>query len=83
MNAGVATGASGPDVNSSQGTPRRILTHYWQKPVPSNQYDWCATLDNYDVDCDENGYFSRCPIGYGSSEQQAIDNLQEQLDDGT
>lgn len=60
---------------------RRIVTHYWQKPVPSNQFDWCATLDNYDVDCDERGFFSHCPIGYGATESEAIENLVEQLEE--
>lgn len=53
-------------------TPRRIVTHYWEKPIPTNQYDWCAT---------EDGYEPGAPIAYGATEQEAIDNLVEQLDE--
>jgi hypothetical protein len=52
---------------------RRIVTHYWQKPVPSNEFDWQAI--------DDNTYEPGCPIGYGATEQAAIDNLMEQLDE--
>lgn len=69
---------SGPEATSSQGT-HRILTHFDSKPIPDRRWDWCATLDNYDVDCDERGYFSHCPIGYGATEKEAIDELLEQL----
>jgi hypothetical protein len=47
--------------------------------------DWMATTDNYDCDCDcdcdQNGYFSRDPVGYGKTEQEAIANLKEQLEE--
>jgi len=58
----------------------KIVTHYDPKPIPSRRFDWSAVDDDtYDVDCDENGYFSRCPIGYGSTEQEAIDDLMDQF----
>lgn len=30
---------------------------YDQPPIPSRAYDWCATSPEYDVDCDEGGFF--------------------------
>ncbi|ABD27453.1 hypothetical protein Saro_3018 [Novosphingobium aromaticivorans DSM 12444] len=28
-------------------------------PIPTRAFDWCATSPDYDVDCDQDGYF-RC-----------------------
>jgi hypothetical protein len=42
--------------------------------------DWSAVYDNYDVDCDGDGYFSSCPVGRGATEQEAIDDLLEQIE---
>jgi hypothetical protein len=50
----------------------KIITHYWAKPIPPRNYDWSATLDNYE----END-----PVGHGATEAEAIADLQEQLDD--
>lgn len=35
--------------------------------------------DTYDCDCDQDGFFSRSPIGYGKTEQEAIDDLLDQI----
>ena len=35
--------------------------------------------DTYDVDCDQDGYFSRSPVGYGKTEAEAIQDLMEQI----
>jgi len=51
---------------------RPICTDFWEKPVPSTAYDWSAVLD---------GYEGGDPIGYGSSEQAAIEDLKAQLDE--
>ena len=51
---------------------RRIVTDYWEKPIPSTAFDWCAV---------EDGYEPGCPQGFGATEQAAIDNLVEQLDE--
>jgi hypothetical protein len=59
----------------------KIETHYWRKPIPTRNMDWQAVTDNYDCDCDQDGYFSRDPVGYGATEAQAIADLQEQLED--
>lgn len=45
---------------------RKIITDYWPKPIPPRQFDWSATFD---------GYEPGGPIGYGRSEQEAIDDL--------
>lgn len=38
--------------------------------------NWVAIdANDYDVDCDHNGYFSNSPAGYGKTEQEAIDEL--------
>lgn len=44
----------------------KIKTHYWPKPIPIRQFDWTAIGDDY-----EGGD----PIGYGPTEQDAIDDL--------
>jgi hypothetical protein len=39
--------------------------------------------DTYDVDCDQDGFFSTSHVGYGKTEQEAIDDLLElDEDDG-
>ena len=41
---------------------------------------WVAIdADDYDVDCDERGYFSNSPAGYGKTEQEAIDELLAEI----
>lgn len=43
-------------------------------PIPSREFDWCATDDDrYDGD--------GSPIGYGETEDAAIADLLEQLED--
>lgn len=43
--------------------------------------EWTAIdADTYDVDCDQDGFFSTSPVGYGKTKQQAIDDLLEQID---
>jgi len=48
----------------------KIQTSYWRKPIPTDKYDWEAVDDNY-----EPGE----PIGRGATEQEAIDDLLEQI----
>jgi hypothetical protein len=44
--------------------------------------DWSAIDDDtYDVDCDGDGYFSSCPVGRGATEQAAIADLLEQIEE--
>ena len=51
-----------------------IKTEYWPKPIPLRQFDWTAVdAETYDG--------PGCPIGTGQTEQEAIDDLLEQLAD--
>lgn len=52
----------------------RINTNYVYPPIPMRTCDWSAVDDNYDGAPD-----SHCPIGWGATEQEAVDNLMEQL----
>ena len=45
---------------------RKIITDHWAKPIPLRQFEWSATFADY-----EGGG----PIGYGTTEQAAIDDL--------
>lgn len=49
----------------------KIITHFVYPPIPIRNYDWSATLD---------GYEGGDPIGYGKTEQEAIDDLKELLE---
>jgi hypothetical protein len=52
----------------------RILTYYDPPPIPLRQFDWCAVDDStYDG--------PGCPVGYGATEQEAIDDLMLQIED--
>ncbi len=45
-------------------------------PIPDRRFDWRAVTDNYDGAPD-----SHCPVGYGRTEQEAIDDLKQQLEE--
>lgn len=47
---------------------RKILTSYECPPIPVREYDWSAAREDWDLDE---------PIGYGRTEQEAIDDLLE------
>lgn len=51
-----------------------IRTDYDPKPIPDRRFDWSAVTDDYGGEESE-------PIGYGATEQAAILDLQEQLDE--
>jgi hypothetical protein len=52
----------------------KIRTHYDPAPIPLRQFDWCAVDDStYDG--------PGCPVGYGATEQEAIDDLMMQVED--
>lgn len=56
----------------------KIETSFVYPPIPIRQFDWSAIdADTYDGADDSN-----CPIGYGATEQEAIDNLLDQMNDG-
>lgn len=56
----------------------KIKTSYDYPPIPVRDCDWHAVTDNYDGadDCND-------PIGYGATEQAAIDDLIQQLEDAS
>lgn len=57
-----------------------IKTEYWAKPIPSRNCDWSAIdEDTYDAEY-EDGRWRGGPVGYGATEQEAIDSLKEMLD---
>lgn len=50
----------------------RIITDHWRKPIPTDKFDWQAMRD---------GYEPGDPVGVGSTEQAAIDDLTAQEDE--
>ena len=64
------------------GQPPRtytVSTEYWPKPDPCRDFDWSAIDDNtYDGAPDSS---TRNQIGYGRTEQDAIDDLIAQLEE--
>ncbi len=61
----------------------KVQTTFEYPPIPVRCMDWSAVdYDTYDYDCDQDGFFSTCPIGHGATEQEAIADLIEQLEDG-
>ena len=62
----------------------KVRTNFDYPPIPVRDMDWSAVDDDtYDCDCDEDGFFSTCPIGRGATEQEAIDDLLEQIEERT
>lgn len=60
----------------------KISTHFEYPPIPIRSFDWSAIdADTYDADCDQAGFFSTCPVGYGATEQEAIEDLLSQIED--
>lgn len=61
---------------------RNIRTTHEFPPIPIRSMDWSAIDDDtYDVDCDQDGFFSNSPIGRGATEAEAIADLMAQLED--
>lgn len=58
-----------------------IHTNHDNPPIPVCDFDWSAVTDDYDCDCDQDGFFSTSPIGHGATEEDAIEDLLEQIDD--
>lgn len=55
-----------------------IRTNFWRKPIPTNSYDWSAIdADTYDG-APDSWPRARC-VGYGATEQEAIDDLLASL----
>lgn len=44
--------------------------------------NWSAIDANtYDADCDQDGFFSTSPMGWGRTEAEAIEDLKDQIED--
>jgi hypothetical protein len=50
----------------------KIHTHHAYPPIPIRDFDWIAYPDG----AEEDG-----PFGYGRTKQEAIDDLNEQMED--
>lgn len=50
----------------------KIVTTHLYPPIPIRDFDWCATTSEYDGE--------GCPIGFGRTEEAAIEDLREQLE---
>ena len=37
--------------------------------------------DTYDCDCDQDGFFSLSPVGHGKTEEEATQDLLDQIED--
>lgn len=51
---------------------KKIRTSYWKKPIPTDRYDWEAWFD---------GEEETHRVGYGRTEEEAINELKEEYDD--
>ena len=60
----------------------KVRTTHEYPPIPVRNMDWSAVDDDtYDVDCDQDGYFSTSPVGRGATEDEAIKDLLEQIEE--
>jgi hypothetical protein len=57
----------------------KIKTYYDPPPIPTRQFDWCALDD----DTYDGAPYSNCPIGLGATEDEAIADLKQQLEEAT
>ena len=51
----------------------KITTSFRQKPIPTRDQDWIAVFDS---SCEPGD-----PIGYGATEQEAIQDLMDQVEE--
>jgi hypothetical protein len=55
----------------------KIRTTFEYPPIPVRSFDWSAIDDDTYDGADD----SSCPIGHGATEQDAIDDLLDQLEE--
>lgn len=48
--------------------------------LPANETYVAIDRSTYDADCDQDGFFSTSPVGYGATEEAAIADLKEQME---
>lgn len=58
--------------------PYHIVAEYWPKPGPDRQFDWEATLADYDGAEDSK---TRSQIGRAATKVKAVMDLYDQLED--
>lgn len=54
----------------------KIVIHFWMKPIPPREFDWCAYRNNDEPDDD--GHMLQ---GWGASEAEAIADLLERIEE--
>jgi hypothetical protein len=59
-------------------TNRKIVTQHVYPPIPDRRFDWSAVLDDYDGGFSDG---SSDPVGRGATEQEAIRDLMEQIEE--
>jgi hypothetical protein len=77
-----AASASSGQLDGAKPAPvanpsRYIVTHFWSKPIPPRDFDWSASFSD-----DEPNDDGQMTMGYGATEQAAIDDLLAQVDQG-
>lgn len=59
---------------------RVIKTAHIYPPIPERRFDWCATFSDYHEGPEHHPDPFKRLIGWGKSEQEAIDDLHEDLE---
>jgi len=49
--------------------------------LPASETYVAIDRSTYDADCDQDGFFSTSPVGYGATEADAIADLLDQMED--
>lgn len=61
-------------IRRAAGRMVEVRTDFIYPPIPPRQFDWCAVDDQrYDGE--------GCPIGFGETEERAIADLLDQIED--
>lgn len=55
---------------------RKIITTFVHPPIPDRSHDWVA---HYEGDCED--YEHQDPVGHGATEQEAIDNFKQYIEE--
>lgn len=61
----------------------KIIVSFDPKPIPIRQFDYSAVTSNYDASYEgpEDGWVANEPVGYGATEEAAVADLKEQLEE--
>lgn len=58
----------------------KIHTNFDYPPVPDRDMDWSAVTDDYEAECDSEGWWSHHPVGRGPTEETAIQDLLNEIE---